>query len=66
MVPIRRIVSLPLPLVPELLLLPPQPPQMAASSASTMSMVRGRSMVRAHYWLTDQSVKGVGGPLTVD
>ena len=34
--------------------------------ASTMSMVRGWSMVRAHYWLTDQSVKGVERPLTVD
>jgi hypothetical protein len=44
-VPIRRIVSLPLPLAPVLpLLLPPQPPQMAASNASTVSMVRGRSM----------------------
>ena len=48
----------PLPLVTRLLVPPPQPPQMAASSASTISMVRGRSMVRAHYWLTDQSVKG--------
>jgi hypothetical protein len=61
-------VSLPLPLAPELpLLLPPaQPPQMAASSASTMSMDRGRSMVRAHNGLTDQSVKGRGSTPTID